>query len=187
MSPRKEGPHEVTSGLRPPPGPPAGADPLEVTLYYFSYYERDFARARQVVKRRARNVVVGTALANGAIAVVGAAIGLGGAAWLGLLSTGLAGLVGVLAAWDGLFRHRELWIQRSLVLGQLQAAKRELELESAVGAGPRAELAADGMRQLNRILAEDLTTWAELRASRADDKSGANARPQPDAPPEPAN
>src|SRR5205823_10705177 len=117
----------LPTGPRLPGGPPGDADALDVALYYLEFYVNDYARARRVVKRRASTVVVWTAVANAMIAVVGTAIAVAKAPWLGLASTALAGFVGVVAAWDGIFRHRELWTQRSVILGQLQAVQRTAE------------------------------------------------------------
>jgi hypothetical protein len=137
-----------------------------VALHYLTHYQGEYARARNVAKRRASKVVLWTAAANGAIALLGAATAVSGAAWLGLASTTLAGGIGVLAAWDALFKHRELWVQRSLILGQLQAVMRTAELRRAAGMD-RDVLAADCLGQLNAILAEEAAGWADLRRSSA--------------------
>jgi hypothetical protein len=162
-TPRRE------SGLRLPVPPPPGADAFDIAMHYLANYEADYGRARRVVKSRASNVVVGVATANGLIAVVGVAVAVSGWSWLGLVTAGLAGTVGVLSAWDGLFRHRELWVQRSLILGQLQATQREARLRVALGED-RDIVAKDSMTALNGVLAEDLVTWAEIRRSKPQDQ-----------------
>jgi hypothetical protein len=115
-----------------------------------------------VVKKRAKRVVVSTAVANGLIALLGTAVAVFDAPWLGLLSTGLAASIGVLTAWDGLYRHREMWVQRSVILGQLQALLRTIELRRADGED-RNLLARVTMLELNAILEEDLEAWTSLR------------------------
>jgi hypothetical protein len=147
------------------PSPSDPGDELDVVLHYLSYHEGDYARARHVVKKRARQVVLCSASATGGIAVAGTATAVWDASWLGLVSTGLAGLIGVLAAWDGLYRHRDLWVLRSIVLGRLQLIKRTAEFRLAAGC-PRDAIAADAMAELNKVLQHDLETWAELKRSR---------------------
>ncbi len=153
---------QLKSGLRLAPPPPIDADPLRVARHYLDYYASDFSRARDVVKRRANWVVVLGATVTGTIALVGTVIALAKAPWLGLVSTGLAGLVGVLAAWDGLFRHRDLWVQRSWVVSQLQELQREIDFREALRDEPDI-IGRDCMTQLNEILHNDMVTWSELR------------------------
>lgn len=135
-----------------------------MVLHYLTYWEGEFARARLVVKSRASKVVVAGATATGLIAVVGAATSITGWAWLGIVSAALAGCVTVLGAWDALFRHRDMWHQRSVVLGRLQALKRTLQVRAASGED-RSELAEQGLAQLNAVLTEDLDSWSEMRRS----------------------
>lgn len=151
-----------TSGLRPPPDPPENGDAYDVALFYVKYWEAEFARARLVVKRRASHVVVAVATATALIAVVGAATAVLDWAWLGIVSAALAGFASVVGAWDGLFRHRELWHQRSLVLGHIQMIKRSTELRSAAGED-RTVLAGEAMSELNAVLTEDLNSWSAIR------------------------
>ncbi|WP_227979250.1 SLATT domain-containing protein [Nocardia spumae] len=151
-----------SSGLHSPQSPPADADALAVSLHYLVHYRNEYERSRLVVKTRAKRVVVWTAVANGIIAVLGTAIAAFDAPWIGLLSTGLAASIGVITAWDGLYRHREMWVQRSVILGQLQALLRGVELRRAQHEDPD-RLAREAMVQLNAILEEDLEAWTSLR------------------------
>lgn len=151
-----------STGLHTPPSPPGDADALDISLHYLGFYRDEFERTRVVVKTRARRVVVWTAAANGLIAVLGTAVAVFSAPWLGLFSTALAASIGVMSAWDGLYRHREMWVQRSVILGQLQAMLRTVELRRAQGAD-RDLLAAQTMAHLNEILADDLEAWTSLR------------------------
>jgi len=120
-----------TSGIRVPPDPPRDKGALAVVSYYLRYYEVEYARARRVVKRRSSRAVVISSLATGGIAVLGVASAAWASPVFGLASTSLAGVIGVIAAWDSHFAHRDLWIQRSLVLSEIQELKRNVELEGA--------------------------------------------------------
>ncbi|WP_067884437.1 SLATT domain-containing protein [Nocardia vaccinii] len=164
--PDREPSRARSSGLHSPESPPAGADTLAISLHYLTFYRNEYQRSRVVVKTRAKRVVVWTAVANGLIAVVGAAVAVFQAPWLGLASTALAASIGVLTAWDGLYRHREMWVQRSVILGQLQALLRTTELRRAEG-GDHDALARETMRHLNAILEEDLEAWTSLRRTQS--------------------
>jgi hypothetical protein len=155
------------TGLRMPPSAPPGSDACEVAEHYLAFHENDFYRARSEVKKRSRRVVVGSAVLSGLIAVTGASIGIWNVPQLGIATTAFAGLAGVLAAWDGHFRHRELWIQRSQVLGQLQMLRREFDLSLALGED-RAKLGSWTLERLNGILQGDLETWLEIRHKTSD-------------------
>lgn len=160
------------SGLRPPKEPPADADAFDVVMHHLRHWESEFARARHVVKQRASHVVVGVSSATALIAVVGSATAILGWSWMGILSAALAGVASVLSAWDGLFRHRDLWLQRSLVLGQLQGIHREADLARALEPNERNRIAQEIHTALNDVLADDLMSWSELRAK------SASGRPQ---------
>ena len=163
-TPIKETQPAESSGLRSPGEPPANARSIEVSKHYLDFYQADYARARQVVKSRANFVAVAAAALNGLIAVVGAAVAVFAQPWLGLVSTLLASAIAVLMAWDGLFRHREMWIQRSAVLGELQALSRATNFRIATGEDEEL-VASNCMIRLNAILESDLTSWTQLRAS----------------------
>jgi hypothetical protein len=148
-------------GIRVPPEPPPDVDPYGLAIHYFGFYEKDYARTRNVVKNHLRTYVIGSAAGNGVIALTGAAIAVWKKPWLGLVSSALAGIVGVLAAWEGLGQHREMWRQRTVVLSELQEAKRSAELALATG-NDRREVGTVAMEQLNSILSKDRETWAEV-------------------------
>jgi hypothetical protein len=152
-----------TSGLRPPGEPPADADPFDVAMHYVRHWEGEFLRARLVVKKRASNVVVIVSSATALVAVLSAATAIAGLAWLGIVTAALAGLASVVSAWDGLFRHRELWMQRSLVLGRLQEVHRRAVFRLSLDPGERNTIASETMDELTRILADDQSAWTELR------------------------
>jgi len=123
-------PH-VASGVRPPPPVPANVDAIGVFQHYLSWAEEEFTRARHVVKRRSGHVVLISAAATALIAVLGAATPITGWTWLGIATAALAGVVTVVERWDAHFRHRDLWIQRTIIVAELQRLKRDVELSLA--------------------------------------------------------
>lgn len=153
----------ASSGLRSPAPPPAGLAPLEVVLYYLDFYDFEFSRTRTVVKGRARFVVVLGASLTSAIAVVGAITALYELPGLGVISALLAGCGAVLAAWDGLFKHRELWAQRSKVLKRIQQLRRDVEIKSATGTTDLERLSTSAMEALDKILDDDFVAWSQVR------------------------
>lgn len=163
-----------SSGLRLPPAPPDDiTDPYGIAMHYLTYYEAEYARARSVVKRRARTVVLGIAAANSLIAVAGVAVAVTRYRWLGLLSAGLAGVIAVLGAWEGLFRHRDLWIQRSQVLSQLQELQRNTRMRKSVG-DDLTDVGTESLKAMNNLLEESLVTWANIRRMQSHEERGAN-------------
>lgn len=152
------------SGLRPPGDPAADADAFDVAMHYLHHWEKEFLRTRLLVKKRAYLAVVVVSSATALISVVGAATAILGWSWMGILSAALAGVASVVSAWDGLVRHRELWLQRSLVLGRLQEVHRRAVFELALEPKDRMRIAQEMDRALNGVLADDLMSWSELRA-----------------------
>lgn len=68
--------------------------------------------------------------------------------------------IGLTAPFAMIVNGREVWAGRSVALGQIQTAEREIELQRAAGKDPTAP-AQDGVRRLNAILSDNLTTWAK--------------------------
>lgn len=152
------------SGLRPPEEPPTDADAFDVAMHYLRHWEKEFLRARLVVKKRASRVVIAVSSATALIAVVGAATAITGWSWMGIVTAVLAGVASVVSAWDGLFRHRELWLQRSLVLGRLQEIHRHAAFELALEPADRNRVATEVNKALSGVLSDDQLEWSELRS-----------------------
>jgi hypothetical protein len=152
----------MSSGLRLPTDPRGDADPFTVAMHYLEFYENEYARTRRLDKRRARTATTFSAMANGGIAVISAAIAYFKVSWLGLFGVALASLIGVVAAWDALFQHRTRWAQRTMALSQLQALKRTTLLRRASGES-LPDVAADALAQLNQIISDDTSAWMDVR------------------------
>lgn len=152
------------SGLRPPASPAPSSSRIEIATHYLAQYEAEFLRTRGVAKSRAHMTTLVTASAAGLIGVATAAVVVFDQAWIGLVSTGLAGLITVLASWEAHYAHRGLWVQRSLVLARIQRLRRRQEMLLAAGEDP--DVIADGiMSQLDEVLEEDVESWAALSRS----------------------
>ena len=151
------------SGLRPPEEPPHDADAFDVAMHYLRHWENEFLRTRLVVKKRASSVVITVSIATALIAVVSAATAITGWSSLGILTAGLAGAASVVSAWDGFFRHRELWLQRSLVLSRLQQIHRKAAFELALEPQDRNRVASEVNAAVDDVLSQDQMSWSELR------------------------
>ncbi|MFD8347740.1 MULTISPECIES: SLATT domain-containing protein [unclassified Streptomyces] len=151
------------TGMRPMEPPPADSDALGVTTHYLSHFRKEYTRTRELMKKKARRSTVGIAALNGLIAVLGVAVAAWRdyAAWLGLASTAVAGVVGVISAWSGLMRHHELWQQRSLILAELQRIIRNVERREASG-DDRQLIAREAMELLDATLSQDASNWGSL-------------------------
>jgi len=159
-----------SSGLHSAPAAPAGATPVQALQHYLDFYRADYGRARSVVKRRARNVVLATSVLTGGITVVGAVTAaLGGAivGWLGILTAALSAGIGVINAWDALFRHRELWIQRSRILHELDSIQRDLDVRLSMHEGEDA-IVGEARSRLDQVLRNDHATWDQLRQKKTE-------------------
>lgn len=140
---------------------------MAVLLHYLDYYEKEFAKTRLTAKNRFKYITLWNSFAAALIALTGAIVAVWNSTWLGLLSTALAGSIGVVNSWDGMFRERELWIQRSEMLGQIQLVKRTLQFRLARGDDPQ-DAAADGFDVLNSVVSRDLEGWLGLRQDQSD-------------------
>lgn len=162
----------VRSGLNPPPKPPTAASSLEAVDHYVSWWEDEFARARRTVKRRAALVTIWTSILTGLIAVLGAAsAALSANPWVdvfGIATTAASATSAVLVTWNQHFHHRELWIQRSAVLHELQNLRRQYETMSRARWYNRRSpdrLARTIDRKLRSILASDLASWVKIQGA----------------------
>ncbi|GAA3159212.1 hypothetical protein GCM10010531_08220 [Blastococcus jejuensis] len=175
---------ETASGIRPPKHPPPRSSKIEILFHYLDHFEQEFVRARLIVKSRASKVVVGVAAANGGIAVAGAVTAVSGEAGLGVISTGLAARSPSRRRGTGIFRHRELWVQRTLVASDLQTLRRQVEMRRAGGEDANS-LADAGMVGLNAILEADMAAWSEVRRAQqmtSDTKQSQRDGPAGDGP-----
>ncbi|MFI6872367.1 hypothetical protein ACIBL6_02875 [Streptomyces sp. NPDC050400] len=162
-------------GMDVPPDPPEGADVMAVVGHYLAWYDTEYARIRNVSKARVGRVITLIATLNAVIAVLGVASATWKYAWFGLASTALAGLAGILATRNNLFRDQELWHLRSATLANIQRLKREMRLRAAAGEEP-GPLARDLLTQLDEVLAADLRGWAAMgRATAAPAADGPQA------------
>ncbi|MFG3247613.1 SLATT domain-containing protein [Streptomyces sp. NPDC048187] len=168
MRQRGEAEHQADAaqkftGMRPMEPPPSGSDALGVTTHYLTHFRKEYTRTRELMKKKARRATVGIAALNGLIAVLGVAVAAwrAYAPWLGLASTGVAGVVGVISAWSGLMRHHELWQQRSLILAELQRIIRNVERREAAG-DDRQLIAREAMELLDATLSQDASNWGSL-------------------------
>jgi hypothetical protein len=154
------------SGIQQPPAPPSSADAYDAALYYVDHYEREFSRARRVVKGRSSRVLIAAGLGNLVVVILGGVITTwSGLSWLGILSSGFAAAVGTLVAWDNHFKHRDLWVQRSDVLQRCNEIRRNMELDARLGKD-RDAIAVEAMTALNRVLRYDIDSWKGIRGNK---------------------
>ncbi|MFD8811777.1 DUF4231 domain-containing protein [Streptomyces sp. NPDC059627] len=150
--------------MQAPPDPAPDADPFAIVSHYMTWYEKEFARLRKISRTRVDRVITFVAALNALIAVLGVASAAWKYPWFGITSTALAGVSGIVAAKNNLFRDQELWQLRSSILAQLQHLKRETQYRKAVGEDLQ-QIAADSMERLNEILDKDLQGWSGVNRS----------------------
>jgi hypothetical protein len=165
------GDSDEPDGLRGPKPVPNDVDSsLAAMLHYLDWWEKDYARARRVVKKRAALVTIWTNVLTGIVAVLGAiSAALSNDPWMDLaaiLTTAASATTAVLFAWNEHFHHKELWIQRSRVLSELQSLRREYESLSRQKQRRRSQdrLAKRLRTELRTVLGEDLQTWTSIQS-----------------------
>jgi hypothetical protein len=158
------------SGINSVEPPAKGSLPHQAIEHYLNGYELQYKDARRVAKKRASRVTLAIAILTGCLTTLGSfgallatdAISAG----IAVTTTVVSAAIAVLLAWNDHFHHRQLWIQRSGVLAQLNELRRDYAFESAQ-AGPRGvpsrRVSERAMRHLNDILADDLDEWRQIQ------------------------
>lgn len=158
------------SGVRPPPKPPEGSRPEEVFDFYLTHWEGELARARRVVKKRASRAAIWTTALTGVTAVLGAVTVAASSDLvvdvIGVVVTISASASAVIVTWNEHFHHRELWIQRSAALNELQALRRRFELRKGKRCSSRKAMSLS--RELEEILGRDLASWTRIQEQATD-------------------
>ncbi|WP_146115204.1 SLATT domain-containing protein [Microbacterium sp. MYb66] len=158
------------SGIDSVPPPSPGLSPSQIVEHYLDGYEQNFKRARRTVKRRASSVTIAASLLTGVVAVLGSISAVLATDWwsggVAVATTLTSATVAVLLAWNDHFHHRELWIQRSAVLAQINDLRRGFAARKTRPwyrrATERAEANA-ALETLGDILREDLETWTRIQ------------------------
>lgn len=158
------------SGIDSVSPPPPGLSPYQIVEHYLNGYELHFKRARRTVKRRASRVTIVVSLLTGLVAVLGSVSAvLAADFWSGvvaILTTLASATVAVLLAWNDHFHHRELWIQRSAVLAQINDLRRRFAARTTrpwyERRSERVEASA-ALKDLAEILREDLESWTLIQ------------------------
>jgi len=159
------------SGIDSVPPPPPGSSPSQIVEHYLDGYEQHFKRARRTVKRRASGVTVAASILTGAVAVLGSISAVLATDWwsggLAVATTLASAAVTVLLAWNDHFHHRELWMQRSTVLAQINELRRSFAARTTrpwyKRGSDRAEASA-ALDGLGEILRQDLETWITIQS-----------------------
>jgi hypothetical protein len=148
-------------------------------MHYLSHYEREFAKARRTVKRRASGVLIAAGVGNTVVVVIGGVVTTWSAlSWMGILSSGLAAGVAALLAWDNHFKHRDLWIQRSVILHRIQEIRRTSDVDLRLASPDRQQIALKTIDALNDVLREDIKSWSDMRGATASSEPGVQTDPK---------
>lgn len=157
-----------SDGLRPPKQPDQ-EEPLDAMFYYLGWWETEFNRTRKVVKGRAAKVTIWTTILTGMVAILGAvSAALSNGPWpnaIAICTTAASATTAVLLAWNEHFHHKDLWIQRSQVLNELQTVRIEYERASreAKTRLSRKRLARKLNKRLTMILGKDVHDWKSIQ------------------------
>ncbi|MEV8168838.1 SLATT domain-containing protein [Microbacterium paraoxydans] len=163
--------NSAPSGIDSVPPPPSGSSLSQIVDHYLDGYERQFRKARRTVKRRASGVTIAASILTGLVAVLGSISAVLATDWwsggLAVATTLTSATVTVLTAWNDHFRHRELWIQRSAVLAQINELRRSFAARAISPWYRRTSTRAEAravLAELNKILRQDLETWTKIQS-----------------------
>lgn len=162
--------------MNPPPRTGAGASAWEVYECDMVHWLQEFTRNRLAYKSRAFWSTIAIAFLTGLSGVIGAVSAASGLAWFGIFNAGIGAIVATVFAWDGLFRHRDLWRARTVSLNELQSLDRESRMAVALGASETA-VAESALPRLHAILATDVEQWTSFRSDIAAARDAGPAKP----------
>lgn len=158
------------SGINSVEPPPAGSSPAQTVEHYLAGYEAQFKRARRTVKRRASRVTIWASILTGLIAVLGSISAVLSTDWISaavaIATTLVSSVVAALLAWNDHFHHRELWIQRSEVLAEINVLRRRFAMRSSLPRHMRRAEDRDAvatLEALNEVLQNDLESWKRIQ------------------------
>lgn len=158
------------SGINSVEPPPPGSSPAQTVEHYLAGYEAQFKRARRTVKRRASGVTIWASILTGVVAVFGSISAVLSTDWISaavaIATTVVSAAVAVLLAWNDHFHHRELWIQRSEVLAEINVLRRRFAMRSSLPWYMRRAEDRDAvatLEALNEVLQEDLKSWKRIQ------------------------
>jgi hypothetical protein len=109
--------------------------------------------------------MLATSVIAGLVAFGGAVVALEKWSWVGLAMTALGSLALVLTRWDSFWNHRELWLQRSIVLVEIESVRRTMEIDLAMDKAP-SDVALLTLRQLDGVLRTNLAQWLNTKEGR---------------------
>ena len=125
-----------------------------------------FSRRRKRDKRKALGLKISTVVLSATITMLlGLRVGEYTSTLLENIALVLGALVTVLAAADGFFAHRRLWILRTKTVRSLEALSRDIEqYESGLTGEPESSNVDDFYLSLKRVIRMDDEEWDKLRA-----------------------
>lgn len=113
-------------------------------------------------KHKARRFVVATTVSTAGVAVVLAVGGGDKAEWQIAVAAGLSLVATVLQAWDGLFDHKGLWLNRGWTLARLDDLSSRICIETEEGRPVRSDLLERWIAEYAEIRRHDRENWKNL-------------------------
>ncbi|MFG6445855.1 hypothetical protein ACFXQA_11360 [Microbacterium sp. P07] len=87
-------------------------------------------------------------------------------ATIAIATTTVSAAIAVLLAWNDHFHHRDLWIQRSEVLGEINVVRRRFAMRSSLPwylRRPADAEAVAALQELKDALTQDLQSWKRIQ------------------------
>jgi hypothetical protein len=145
----------------------AQEDALTLLQSEIDYQIKRYAKSRDFYRRGCLYVTVAMAMLSAITTfLIGAGQYFGGQAWIPVLALATSASVTVVTAWDGYFRHREMWVQKTAVLAQLYELRSRLKFIIAKDASSlKPEVVDEFNERYQAILNGANEAWKTVRTT----------------------
>jgi hypothetical protein len=128
-----------------------------------------FDSSRQFYRRGYFRFTLGTATLSAMTTVlIGLSRTFAEQTWLSALALVTSAGITVLGAWDGFFRHRDLWVQKTDSWMALQSLQSNLQFAKLkTGGSLSAEQIDDFYKRFDRIVMAEHELWKKVRGTQA--------------------
>lgn len=149
--------------------PAEGESPQDFVERLIAEEIQGFDSSRQFYRRGFFRFTLGTAILSAMTTVlIGMSKTFADQAWLSALALVTSAGITVLSAWDGFFRHRDLWVQKTDSWMSLQNLQSNLQFAKLkTGGSLSADQVDDFYKRFDRIVMAEHELWKKVRGTQA--------------------
>lgn len=128
-----------------------------------------FDSSRQFYRRGFYYFTLGTAILSAATTVlIGMSKIYSNQAWISALALATSAGITIFAAWDGFFRHKDLWVQKTDTWMALQSLQSNFQFAKLKAGGSLSEEQIEEFfKRFNRIVMAEHELWKKVRHTQA--------------------